>query len=88
LLTSAPIGPSLSASSTARSIERSSVTSRAWVLQPFFWRSSIDSGLRAVACTFQPSSARRSAVALPIPVEHPVISTGRDFSIPIVRILS
>ena len=50
LLTSAPTAPSAcSTAATAARIESSSVTSRASVRQPAAFRSSIDSGLRAVA---------------------------------------
>src|SRR5262245_57625222 len=77
LLTSPPAAPSAASTSrTAACIDASSVTSSASVLQPFSWRSWIDSGLRAVAYTVQPFSARYSAVARPMPVEHPVIRTA------------
>src|SRR4051812_40309895 len=58
---------------TAAVIDDSSVTSSGSGLQPA--RSSTASRLRAVAYTVWPCAARCSAVARPIPVEQPVIST-------------
>jgi hypothetical protein len=63
---------------TAARIEASSQTSSASVLHPRKLRSAIDSTLRALAYTFHPRAASRSAVARPIPVEHPVIRTAFD----------
>jgi hypothetical protein len=63
---------------TAARIEASSHTSSASVLHPREARSAIDPALRAVAYTFHPRDASRSAVARPIPVEHPVIRTAFD----------
>jgi hypothetical protein len=44
-------------------------------------RSDIDSGRRAVAYTFQPRRASSSAVARPIPDEHPVTNTAFEASL-------
>jgi len=60
---------------TTRSISSCSVTSSAAVSQPASANGSISSGSRAVAYTVQPSSAKASAVARPIPDEQPVMST-------------
>src|SRR5208282_4366927 len=76
---STPTAPSASWTAiTAARIEASSHTSSASVLHPREARSAIDSTLRAVAYTFHPRDASRSAVARPIPVEHPVIRTAFD----------
>src|SRR3954464_8185130 len=76
-MTSVPIAPSAcSTAVTAARMDSSSLTSRASVLQPAASRSAIDSGRRAVAQTFMPRPASRSAVARPMPVEQPVIRTG------------
>src|SRR5271169_2622301 len=87
---STPTAPSArSTVATAARIEASSQTSSASVLHPRDARSAIDSGLRAVAYTFHPRDARCSAVARPIPVEHPVIRTAFeiDSGIRVLRVL-
>ena len=79
----------LSTSATALSIERSSVTSSAQrlaaALLQVLDRLGVARGRVTRSSRRRPS---RSAVALPIPVEQPVISTGRDFSIPIAPLPS
>src|SRR5579862_1011926 len=90
LLISTPTAPSArSTVATAVRIEASSHTSSASVLHPQAARSAIDSSLRAVAYTFHPRAARCSAVARPIPVEHPVIRTAFeiDGGIRLLRVL-
>src|SRR5687767_1473129 len=59
-------------------MDASSSTSSDSVRQPFAVSSASASTLRAVAYTVRPSPARRSAVARPIPDEHPVTSTTFD----------
>src|SRR6478609_10770890 len=75
------MGPCVSAiSAIAGSIDGRSATSSRATEQPAAARCAKASGRRAVATTFQPALAKRSAVASPIPEEEPVIRTVLETS--------
>ena len=79
MFTSTPTAPYFASTVfTAATIDASSVTSSASTSQPAAFSSARSFTLRAVATTWCPREARCFAVALPMPDEHPVISTTFD----------
>src|SRR5439155_1582646 len=67
--------PSASTRAAAAAIDPASVTSTSSGASPSARSRSRSSGLRAPANTRNPRAARRRAVALPMPVEAPVMTT-------------